>query len=73
MTAKGRDMNAPFARPMLNSPAREGTADAELFIKRVIARLDASHETNYMVEKLMNLDRNFWLRERNESAVRHSS
>ncbi len=33
-----------FVRPMLNSPVRESTADAELFIKRAVTRLDASRE-----------------------------
>jgi len=61
-------MDATFPRPMLNSPIREGTADAELLVKRVITRLDAAHEANYMVEKLLHLDRDFWRLERNESA-----
>jgi hypothetical protein len=34
---------------MLNSPVREGTADGELLVKRVIARLDAAHEANLAV------------------------
>jgi hypothetical protein len=46
-------MDVPFARPMLNSPVREATADAELLIKRMISRLDAAHEANYMVEGLV--------------------
>jgi hypothetical protein len=62
-----------FPRPMLNSPVREATADAELLVKRTIARLDAAHETNYMVGYLMNLDRDFWVQERNQAAVRHST
>jgi hypothetical protein len=61
-------MDLNFPRPMLNSPVREGTADAELFVERVITRLDAAHETNYLVGYLMSLDRNFWLREQNETA-----
>jgi hypothetical protein len=35
-----------FVKPMLNSPVREGTADAELLVRRAIARLDAAHEAN---------------------------
>ena len=66
-------MDATFPRPMLNSPVREGTSDAELFVKRVITRLDAAHETNYMVGYLMSLDRDFWVRERNQAAARHST
>ena len=47
-------MDALFlTRPMLNSSIREGTADAELLVKRAIARLDGAHETNYMVEGLI--------------------
>jgi hypothetical protein len=63
-----RDMDKTFPRPMLNSPVREGTPDAELLVKRVISRLDGSHEANHMLEQLMCLDRNFWLRERDETA-----
>ena len=36
-------------RPMLNSPVREGAADAELLVKRVTTRLDAAHEANLAV------------------------
>jgi hypothetical protein len=49
-----------ISRPMLNSPVREGTPDAELLVRRVITRLDAAHQANYLVEKLMNLSRDFW-------------
>jgi hypothetical protein len=69
----GAVMDLRFPRPMLNSPAREGTADTELFVKRVLTRLDAAHEANYMVGYLMNLARDFWLRERNQAAARHST
>jgi hypothetical protein len=50
---QGQFRNAPAVRPMLNSPVREETADAELFVKRAITRLDAGHEANYMVEGLV--------------------
>ncbi len=63
-------MKKQFPRPMLNSPVREGTPDAELLVKRVIARLDGSHEANYMLEQLMKLDRDFWLREQNQTELR---
>jgi hypothetical protein len=41
-----------FVRPMLNTAVPDGTADAELFIKRVIARLEASHQANILTEYL---------------------
>jgi hypothetical protein len=66
-------MDAPLARPMLNSPIREGTADAELLVKRAKVRLEAAHEANYMVGYLMNLDRDFWVRKRNQAAAQHST
>ena len=43
---KGSDMDTTAPRPMLNSPVREGAADAELLVKRVITHLDAAHEAN---------------------------
>jgi hypothetical protein len=46
---KGSEMDITTPRPMLNSPVREGTADGELLVKRVIARLDAAHEANLAV------------------------
>jgi hypothetical protein len=42
-------LNDGIPRPMLNSPVREGTADAELLVKRVTTRLDAAHEANLAV------------------------
>jgi hypothetical protein len=66
-------MDATFPRPMLNPPIREGTADAKLLVKRVITRLDAAHEANYMVEKLLHLEAGFWPLERSESAPRTQS
>lgn len=59
-----RNMDATFARPMLNSPVREGTPDAELLVKRVITRLDAAYLANYMVEQLLNLGPRFWIGEK---------
>jgi hypothetical protein len=53
-------LNDGIPRPMLNSPVREGTPDAELLVRRVITRLDAAHQANYLVEKLTNLSRDFW-------------
>jgi hypothetical protein len=47
-------MDLNFPRPMLNSPVREGTADAEIFVKRVITRLDAAHEANLAVPVVSN-------------------
>jgi hypothetical protein len=49
-------MDPTFPRPMLNSPVREGTADAELFVERVVARLDAAHEANLAVPVVSNWD-----------------
>jgi hypothetical protein len=43
-----------FVRPTLNSPLREGTADAELFIRRIINRLDASREANMLAGVYMS-------------------
>jgi hypothetical protein len=45
-----------FPRPMLNSPVREGTPDAELLVKRTIARLDAAREANLAVPVVSNWD-----------------
>ena len=39
---------ASFVRPMLNSPVRESTVDAEFFVKRAVARLDASRQGNVL-------------------------
>jgi hypothetical protein len=49
MLSREASMERPsehFLRPMLNTPAPGGTADAALFINRVIGRLDAAHEAN---------------------------
>ena len=48
-----------FIKPTLNFPIREGTADAELLVKPVITRLEASQVANYMAEKLLYPDRDF--------------
>jgi hypothetical protein len=45
-------MERVFVRPMLNSPVRNSTVDAELFIKWAITRLDASHQANLLTEHL---------------------
>ncbi len=45
-------MERVFVRPMLNSPVRESTVDAELFVKRAVTRLDASHQANLLTEYL---------------------
>jgi hypothetical protein len=41
-----------FVRPMLNSSVRGSTVDAELFINRAVARLDASRQANLITEYL---------------------
>jgi hypothetical protein len=37
---------------MLNSPIRESKVDAELFVRRAVARLDAAHQANLLTEHL---------------------
>jgi hypothetical protein len=49
-------MKKKTPKPMLNSPVREGTGDAELFVKRVITRLDATHEANLAVPVVSTWD-----------------